>query len=227
MKNTHNPNLVILTETRLSGDRANSVISNLGFEGFIKVDAMGLSRGIWVLWNPHNVAIEPISTSFHKIHLKVQANFQIFLLTALYASPNFSVRKQTRNKLSELSEHINLPWLLMGDFNEINKPQEKFGGRPPNRIKIETFNRLLHKADLIDLGFVDPRYTWTNCRQPEAIIRTRIDRCHANPSWLNIFPEAKVIHLACMTLDHCLILLKTHLHYRRGEKNPLDLSPFG
>lgn len=48
MKNSHNPDLVILNETRLSRDKASSVISNLGYEGFIKVDAMGFLGGIWI-----------------------------------------------------------------------------------------------------------------------------------------------------------------------------------
>lgn len=46
LTNSHNPYLVILTETSLSGDRASSGISNLCFEGFLKVDAMGFSGGI-------------------------------------------------------------------------------------------------------------------------------------------------------------------------------------
>lgn len=58
--NSHNPDLVILTEMRLSEERASSVISNLGYEVFFKVDTMGFSDGIWILWNPTNVVDEPV-----------------------------------------------------------------------------------------------------------------------------------------------------------------------
>lgn len=51
MVRNYNPNLVLLTKTRLSGDRANSISRSLGYERFVKVDAMGFSKGIWVLWN--------------------------------------------------------------------------------------------------------------------------------------------------------------------------------
>lgn len=64
----------------------------------------------------------------------------------------------------------------MGDFNDISRPQEKFGGRPLSRVKMETFNNFLYKANLIDLGFIGPKFSWTNCRQDRSIIRTRIDR---------------------------------------------------
>lgn len=40
MCNSYHPDLVILFETRLSGERANTIISSLGFKRFLKVDAM-------------------------------------------------------------------------------------------------------------------------------------------------------------------------------------------
>lgn len=93
MITSYKPDIVILTKTRVSGDRANSIIKNLVFDRFIKVDAMGFSGGIWVLWNPQNVTVEPITTAFLELFLKVQFNTHIFILTALYASPIFSVKK--------------------------------------------------------------------------------------------------------------------------------------
>lgn len=41
--------VMILTETRVSGERANVIIASLGFERYTKVDAMGFAGGIWVL----------------------------------------------------------------------------------------------------------------------------------------------------------------------------------
>lgn len=46
MINTHKLDLVILTETRLNGDCANIVIGSLGYERFVKVNAMSFSGGI-------------------------------------------------------------------------------------------------------------------------------------------------------------------------------------
>lgn len=110
-------------------------------------------------------------------------------------------------------------------FNEISSSQEKIEGRPANKLKMETFNNFLHKLNLIDLGFVDPKYNWTNCRQPNSIVRTRIDRAHVNPLWLNIFSETKIIHVLRLTYDHYPSLLKTHPHCIKGEK-PFRFDPF-
>lgn len=225
MIDSYKPDLVILSETRLSGQRAESIISTLGFNNHLKVDAMGFTGGIWVLWPSEAIQVEPISNAFHEMYFKIQVHSALFILIALYASLKFSIRKILWNKLEQILEFINLPWLIMGDFNEIANQNEKFGGRPPNRIKFETFNLFLQKAKLIDLGFSGPKYTWTNCTQDGSLIRTRIDRAHANAEWINLFPETKVYHLPRLRSNHNPILLTTNTPTIKGTK-PFRFKPF-
>lgn len=136
--------------------------------------------GIWVLWNPHNITVELIATAFHEIHFKIHVNFTILILTAIYANPTFNIRKLLWEKLARLASFINLPWLLMGDFNDISLPCEKFGGCSLNRMKMRTFNSFLDKANLLELGFIGPKFTWTNCRHNGSLVRTRINRHYQN-----------------------------------------------
>lgn len=63
MVNTYHSDIVILTETRVSDERVDNIISTLGFECYTKVDAMGFDGGIWVLWNPNTVFMEPVTSS--------------------------------------------------------------------------------------------------------------------------------------------------------------------
>lgn len=162
--NAHHHDVVILTKTCVSGDRANKIISSLGFQRYSKVDAMGFAGGIWVIWNPEVIFMEPIASSFQEIHLEAKVRNFSFLLTAIYGSPCFERHKLLWSSLSNLSLVLNYPWLLLGDFNDIASPTEKFGGGPPNFIKIETFNNFLNNCGLIDLGYVGPSFTWTNRR---------------------------------------------------------------
>lgn len=202
MTQTYKPDLYILTETCLSGDRATSVIRTLGYERYIKVDDMGFTGGTWALWNPANILVEPITTAFHEIYLKVQVKTHTFLLTA--------TRKTIWEKLAYFSDYINISWLIIGDFNEISSANKIFGGNPLSLQKMRVFNNFLNRAKLIDLGYTGPRFTWTNCSENGNIIRTRIDKAHATISWLNCFPETKITHLPRLTSDHYSILLKTH-----------------
>lgn len=116
----HKPNLVILTETRLSGERAQNTINNLGYEKHYKVDAMGFSGGLWMLWDPNAVDVDIIGSSFQEIHSHVKVSGSSFILSSLYASPNFDRRKLLWDSLSSLGPSITLPWILLGDFNDIS-----------------------------------------------------------------------------------------------------------
>lgn len=44
-------NILVLTETRASGQRADMIIRRLGFKDWMRVEATGYARGIWLLWN--------------------------------------------------------------------------------------------------------------------------------------------------------------------------------
>jgi hypothetical protein len=51
-------------------------------------------------------------------------------LTGIYGEPSWGQKHITWDSLRSLHGHMNLPWLAMGDFNEILFNYEKEGGRP-------------------------------------------------------------------------------------------------
>lgn len=81
-----------------------------------------------------------------------------------------------------LSINLIIPWLLIGDFNDISKNSEKFGGGPPSQTKLAFFSTFLNTYKLVDLGFIGHPFTWTNGGDRNQIIRTHIDRVHATPN---------------------------------------------
>lgn len=60
----HKPNVVLLTETRVGGDRADDIINSLGFPVYFKVDPMGFAGGLWLLWNNQEINMHIESHSF-------------------------------------------------------------------------------------------------------------------------------------------------------------------
>lgn len=52
MSRSYNPDLFILTETCISGDRTTNIISTLGYERYLKVDVVGFS-GVFGFYEPH------------------------------------------------------------------------------------------------------------------------------------------------------------------------------
>ena len=59
--NWHNPVVMIITETRVSGFRAKEVIQGLPFDGFAISETIGFAGGIWLLWNSSLVQVEVLA----------------------------------------------------------------------------------------------------------------------------------------------------------------------
>ena len=61
--------------------------------------------------------------------------------------------------LSKVASLHSLPWLLLGDFNEILSGEDKFGGRNINLNRAIEFKECINTSNLLDLGFTGPKYT--------------------------------------------------------------------
>ena len=161
----HHPNILIIIEPRISEARAQGVIDTLPYSHSSRVDPVGFSGGIWLLWNEGpSFSVEIITCSEHSIHslIKVHSPSLYFLFTAVYAPPQFNKRKPFWDYLQNLAVNISLPWLLLGDFNDMISEEEKLGGLPVNRTRMMAFRNCLDNYGLMDLGFHGPRFTWTN-----------------------------------------------------------------
>ena len=217
----HRPNILIIIEPRIAEARAQGVIDTLPYSHSSRVDPAGFSGDIWLLWNERpSFSVEIITCSEHSIHalIKVHSPSLSFLFTAVYAPPQFNRRK---HYLQNLAVNISLPWLLLGDFNDMISEEEKLGGLPVNRTRMMAFRNCLDKCGLIDLGFHWPRFTWTNKSTVwQTTIKERLDRGLANTKWALLCPSAKIHHLPRVKSDHCPILLTTE------PQGPRPAKPF-
>ena len=175
-----------------------------------------------MLWNESpTFFVEIITHSEHSIHalVKVQSLSVSFLLTVVYDPPQFHKRKYFWEYLETLALHVSLPWVLLGDFNDMILDEEKLGGLLVNRTRMSAFRNCMDNCRLIDLAFHGPRYTWTN-KSPcwHTTIRERLDRGLGNAEWATLFPAAEIHHLPRVKSDHCLILLSTDSRERKPPK---------
>ncbi|XP_050248950.1 uncharacterized protein LOC126696221 [Quercus robur] len=157
------PSIMVITETRVLGDRAARIIEDMPFDGSIVTDTIGYAGGLWLLWKKDDV--------------------NVMLL------PRLSKRRILWDNLKIVAQLQNLPWLMLRDFNEVLSGEDKFGGNWVNLNRALQFKECLDDCNMVDLGFAGPKYTWTNRRPISALILERIDRCFANPSWRVLFPE--------------------------------------
>ena len=61
--------------------------------------------------------------------------------------------------LRQLSSLSTLPWVCVGDFNEVLDEGEKLGGRDKPRSQLESFRSTIDDCGLQDLGFFGPKFT--------------------------------------------------------------------
>ena len=91
----HSLGIMILIETKACANRPKKIADKLPFNGVIFTNTIGLSGGIWLLWDSSQVAMLELSSIEQEIHVVVTPNDQdgSWLLSAVYASPRFAERR--------------------------------------------------------------------------------------------------------------------------------------
>lgn len=176
--------------------------------------ACGFSGGIWTLWNSEIVSVTHVAYVSQAITVKIHnVGGMAWLLTAVYASPCNTMRSTLWDHLVSISTMHNLPWIISGDSNEILSINEKKGGSLNGRIG--GFKRWFNYSAMIDMRFQGSAFTWINNK-----VKKRLDRYIYNRDWRLLFADAKVLHLARMSSDHCPLLVKLFPHNHATRSNP-------
>jgi hypothetical protein len=88
------------------------------------------SGGVFLLWK-QGINIQQIYSAPNYIDVSVQESPEkVWRLTGIYGEPKWEDKYKTWDKLRELKSNSNLPWVVIGDFNEILYSHEKEGGNP-------------------------------------------------------------------------------------------------
>ncbi|XP_057999359.1 uncharacterized protein LOC110643786 [Hevea brasiliensis] len=178
----HKSMILVLIETKISGPRADVISLSLGFGNWVRVEATGLSGGIWIFWNTDVVSVSVIYSHSQFIHCLVEnvSCFKWFFST-VYASPREHLRPILFFALTCITALSVGPWLLVGDFNPYAELSER------------------------------SKFTWWRGRSTEICHAARLDRMFCNRDWTFLFPYASVLHLERAFSDHCPLLLRLDL----------------
>ncbi|XP_028214846.1 uncharacterized protein LOC114396862 [Glycine soja] len=108
--------------------------------------------------------------------------------------------------LITLGEHIQGPWLMLKDFNDIILSSEVSGGLfyPSRAFALANF---FNECGLLDLGTVRGRFTWRKNIQNGGHMRKKLDRCMVNSGWRLFFPHGLAEVLNPYGSDHNPILV--------------------
>lgn len=112
----------------------------------------------------------------------------------MYGWSESSHKWRTWALLKELGSCPKMPWLIVGDFNEVLFEAKKRGGNMCDMGSILGFRDAVDVCGLKDLGYSGYVSTWSN-RRGEEFIKERLDRAFANDDWLELFPSFSVKNL--------------------------------
>ncbi|XP_021836152.1 uncharacterized protein [Spinacia oleracea] len=220
----NNPSVIVLVETYLSGEKAQRICDRVGYSGQTRVEAQGFSGGIWLFWKREEVTVTPLE--YHGQHLTVEIEKlgeAPWLFSAVYASPDSSIRRDLWRELENARQNFSGPWLLTGDFNETRSMDERHGvGGSEMQRRCINFSNWIEENRLIDLGFYGPKHTWSRGETEATFKSARLDRFMANEEWHLKFEDAVVKHLPRACSDHCPIILSTN----GFAPIPASLKPF-
>ncbi|XP_075080591.1 uncharacterized protein LOC142166074 [Nicotiana tabacum] len=184
----------------------------LKFDAQFQSPGVGQSGGILLMWKDELVKLEEVATTPQGVHVmvKVLPSSCKWLFSAIYVSSCVNNRNKLCNLLEDLASAYMSSWIVgRGDFNELLKARDKFGGDNLNTKRSNKLWICLNSCKLVDLGFKGSKYTWSNKRYTNRhdLILERLDRCFSTDEWIEQFPDSIVTHLLRTQSDHCPLLL--------------------
>ncbi|KAI9124099.1 hypothetical protein K1719_005399 [Acacia pycnantha] len=87
LKYRYKVDVVVILEPRVSGNPATKIIKSWGFKYSVRVEAVGFSGGIWLLWNSDDLGVDVLTKEEQFIHCRLKLGCKEMLFTTVYASP--------------------------------------------------------------------------------------------------------------------------------------------
>lgn len=160
----------------------------LGLKGFAGVSSDGRSGGLALFWHEHLcIDIQSMNERHIDAYVRSSLDDDMWRLTCVYGEPRVEDRHHMWELLQQLRGQVDVPWLVMGDFNEAMWQFEHFSSRPRNETQMLAFRDTLELCGLVDLGFSGVPYTFDNKQREPKNVKVRLDRAVANFVWRDRF----------------------------------------
>lgn len=176
------PKVVFLSETRQSNERVSKLRWRLGLKNFLTMKGDGSGGDIALLWD-EGLYVDTLSMGHRHFDVIIKAadDFR-WRCTFMYGEPRTQDRHLMWEQLRRIKPASDLPWLMMGDFNEVCWSFEHFSARRRPGKQMSDFKEVLAFCDLHDIGFCELTWTYDNRQQGDRNVRVRLDCAVASAS---------------------------------------------
>lgn len=138
-------------------------------------------RGIIVIWKKSIGRVTPLAVIRRALHLIISPNpDSSYMISIIYNSHRLCAQLSLWQELNRISV-INLPWLIIGDFNCITSRDEQRGGMfAYYSHKAYFFHDIINSNNLFDLHVSGLKFTWYNNQFGPGRHWAKLDRCLVN-----------------------------------------------
>jgi hypothetical protein len=179
---TYRPSLVFICETRQSREKVENLRFRIGMKECFHVKGDGKGGGIVLYWSDEiNVELQSFSKRHIDVHVSGGPFEHKWRGTFVYGEPKPCDRHKMWTTMRSLKPKSDLPWLMMGDFNEVMWQEEHFSRTRRSERLMMDFREVLSHCDLHDLGFIGTPWTFDNKQRGDCNVKVRLDRAVASP----------------------------------------------
>ncbi|XP_057481140.1 uncharacterized protein LOC130768162 [Actinidia eriantha] len=136
---------------------------------------------ILIIWQEDKVELDVIESTAQAIHCVATCKSTSikFAVSFIYAFNSIVGRRPLWDSLYNFNVSLELPWLLLGDFNNVLRSEERVNGRPVNSYETRDFRKCCYDLGISDLRSNRVFHTWTNNS-----IWCKLDRAMVNTKWI-------------------------------------------
>lgn len=131
-----------------------------------------------------------------------------FYSTIVYAQNGKEERRALWTYLSQLEEGMTIPWLVLGDFNNVFHSDDRIGGTPVTLAEVCEFQDCLEIYKLEKMASNRSIYTW-NDKGTTSRVFSKIDWLFVNGEWADKMPECRTTFLNEGVSDHSPMHMKS------------------
>ena len=154
------PSIVCIVETQIEGSRVENMVGSLNFNKSFAVSSSGRSGGLGIFWN-EEIKLEVLGYSKYHIDALVGELFDIQTrVTFVYGEDQVSEQYNTWDTLKGIVGSLNLPWVVLGDFNEVLHGHEHDGVGMRSQAQMDGFRDALDTYGLSDIGYTGTDWTF-------------------------------------------------------------------
>ena len=204
----HNPHFVFIQESKkesLDPRTVNSIWKQANVQ-FTFSPSSGNSGGLISLWDASFFSLE--SSIVEKNWIALNGSFPSInfkgVVFNIYSPCTVEERASLYEDIVAYWESLNVPCLLIGDFNETLSPLDR-GSQYVDTNGSESFKAFLQGLQVTEIPSSNGWFTWFRNQS-----KSKIDRLFVHPQWISHIPAIKLSILNRSISDHCPLLVTNH-----------------